>query len=387
MNSRERVLASIHHKEPDRIPKDLGSTNVTGITAAAYEGLLDLLGYQEEIIIVDRIQGLAQVSPAVRENLGIDTYGLWPKSSKEGIREEGRDEKGQDYFIDEWGLYWRKPVQGLYYDVVKSPLNDINPGKFDVASYEWPDKNDTIRIEGMREESQRIRKETDLAIVLCETLDFFLFCLWLRGFENFLTDIYLHPEFARNLLDTVLDIQLTRTEHVLKEAGEFIDVVGVIGDDWGTQDSLYVAPEMFHEIFKPRIARMVDTIRQYTDAPIFAHSCGSVRKLIPDFIDMGFNILNPLQVSAKDMNDTDELKKQFGDRITFWGGGIDTQHVLNHGGEDDIEREVKKRIMDLAPGGGFVFCPVHNIQADVPPENIVHAYRIADEFGIYPIRS
>jgi uroporphyrinogen decarboxylase len=102
---------------------------------------------------------------------------------------------------------------------------------------------------------------------------------------------------------------------------------------------------------------------------------------------MGFNILNPLQVSAKDMNDTDELKKQFGDSITFWGGGIDTQHVLNHGGEDDIEREVKKRIMDLAPGGGFVFCPVHNIQADVPPENIVHAYRIADEFGIYPIRS
>lgn len=385
MNSRERVLASIYHKEPDRIPKDLGSTNVTGITAAAYKGLLDLLGYEEEIIIIDRIQGLAKVSPAVKEKLRIDTYGLWPKSSKEGIKEEGKDEKGQDYFIDEWGLYWRKPVRGLYYDVVTSPLSDIDPNKFNVYSYEWPNKNDTNRIEGMREEAKRIRKETDFAIVLCETLDFFLFCLWLRGFENFLIDIYLHPGFAHNILDKVLNIQLRRMENVLKEVREFVDVVGVIGDDWGTQDSLYVSPQIFHEFFKPRIAQMVEVVRQYTDAPIFAHSCGSVKKLIPDFIDIGFNILNPVQVSAKDMNDTGDLKKKFGNSIVFWGGGIDTQNVLNHGNKEDIEREVKKRIKDLAPGGGFVFCPIHNIQSDVPPENIVQAYRIVDEYGVYPI--
>jgi len=385
VNSRERVLTAVYHKEPDRIPKDLGATNVTGISAVAYKGLIDLLGIKEDIEIIDKIQGLAKVSPTVKKELGIDTYGLWPKTSKRGIKVEGKTENGEDYFIDEWGFYWKKPRGGLYYDVVKSPLKDINPDEFNFDSYEWPDKNDTNRIIGMREEAEKTRKETDLAIVLGETLDFFLFSLWLRGFENFLTDLYLHPEFAYTLLDKVLDIQLTRMENVLKETCEFIDIIGVIGDDWGTQDSLYVSPKMFHQIFEPRIKKMVKVIRKYTKAPIFAHSCGAIKEMIPDFIRIGFDILNPIQVNARNMNDTYELKEMFGNNMVFWGGGIDTQNVFNRGNNVDIEKEVKKRIKDLASEGGFVFCPVHNIQSDVPPENILFAYRLVDKYGKYPL--
>jgi uroporphyrinogen decarboxylase len=385
MNSRERVVKALNHEEPDRVPKDLGATNVTGISIIAYDGLLRHLGLREEIEIIDPIQGLAKVSTSVKERLGIDTYGLWPRGTAKGIKKKGTNEYGENYFIDEWGYYWLKPRGGLYYDVVTSPLKNINPDNFNFDTYDWPDKNDSKRLEGLKEEAKQVRRGTDLAIVLMEALDFFLFCCWLRGFENFLTDLYLYPDFAHNLLEKVLDIQLRRVENSLNEVGEYIDVAGVIGDDWGTQDSLYVAPKIFDEFFRSGIVKMVATIRRYTDAPIFAHSCGAIREMIPDFINIGFNILNPVQVSARDMDDTADLKKRFGRDIVFWGGGIDTQGVLNHGSPDEVERDVKRRIKDLAPGGGFVFCPVHNIQADAPPENILQAYRTADQSGRYPI--
>jgi uroporphyrinogen decarboxylase len=385
MTSRERVLKALNHEEPDRVPKDLGATNATGINWATYDRLLKLLGLREEIEIIDVIQGLARVSPAVKQRLGIDTYGLWPRGSSKAVKEKGYTPEGGEFFIDEWGFYWLKPKGGLYFDVWKNPLRDIDPRTFELDSYDWPDPSDLARLDGLREEAQKTRAETEFAIVLGETLDFFLFCCWLRGFDNFMMDLYLNPDFARQLLERVNHIQMLRVENTLRNVGDLVDVVGVIGDDWGMQDRLYVSQDLFNGVFRAGIENMVTMIRKYTDAPIFAHSCGAIDPLIPDFIKIGFNVLNPIQTSAKGMSDTAELKRKYGHQLTFWGGGVDTQRVLNRGSLADIEQEVQERIADLAPGGGFVFCPVHNIQADVPPENIVHAYELVERWGRYPI--
>ena len=171
----------------------------------------------------------------------------------------------------------------------------------------------------------------------------------------------------------------------MRKVGDLVDVVGIIGDDWGMQDRLYLSQTLFHEVFRTGIENMVAMIRKYTAAPIFAHSCGAIDPLIPEFIEIGFNVLNPIQLSAKGMSNTAELKRKYGRQLTFWGGGVDTQKVLNLGSLADIEQEVQRRIADLAPGGGFVFCPVHNIQADVPPANIVHAYELVERWGKSPI--
>jgi uroporphyrinogen decarboxylase len=385
VTSRERVLKALRHEEPDRVPKDLGATNVTGINCNAYARLLEYLGFEEEIEIIDAVQGLARVSPAVKKRLGIDTYGLWPRGSAGAVRERGKTAEGGDYFIDEWGFYWLKPKGGLYFDVRQSPLHDADPQTFDLESYRWPDPEDRVRLDGLREEARRARGETDLAVVLGETLDFFLFCCWLRGFDTFLMDLCLHPDFARRLLKKVNQIQMARVENTLREVADLVDVVGVIGDDWGMQDRLYVSRDHFHEYFRTGIEDMVAMIRRHTNAPIFAHSCGAIEPLLSEFIEIGFTVLNPVQVSAAGMSETGELKRRYGRRLTFWGGGIDTQRVLGGGSAGEVEQEVRRRIGDLAPEGGFVFCPVHNIQANVPPENIVRAYDLAGSLGRYPI--
>jgi uroporphyrinogen decarboxylase len=386
MNSRERVLEAINHQEPDRVPKDLGATNVTGINSVAYQGLLDLLGITEEVEIIDAVQGLARVSSRVKKELGIDTYGIWPRGSAKAVRERGKNQSGAEYFVDEWGFYWQKPPGGYYFDVSKSPLENIQPESFDFRSYPWPEKNDLERLKGVRDEAQRARKETELAIVLGETLDFFLFCCWLRGFQNFLSDLYVHPNFARRLLDKVNEIQMARVENMLREVGDLLDVIGVIGDDWGMQDRTYVSMQMFDQFFKAGIEEMVKMIRKHSAAPVFAHSCGAVKEMLPAFIEIGFNVLNPVQVSAQGMSDTAELKRRFGRDLVFWGGGIDTQQILNRGSLEEVEIEIRRRIGDLAPGGGFIFSAVHNIQPDVPPENILHAFKLVDKWGKYPIK-
>ena len=191
--------------------------------------------------------------------------------------------------------------------------------------------------------------------------------------------------FAKRLLDKVNQVQMTRVENTLREVGDLVDVVGVIGDDWGMQDRLYVSQAMFHEVFRPGLEDMVRMIRRFTDAPILAHSCGAIDPLIPEFVEIGFNVLNPVQTSAQGMSDTAELKRKYGRSLTFWGGGVDTQRILNRGSAAELEREVQRRIADLAPGGGFVFCPVHNIQADVPAANIVQAYDLVERWGRYPL--
>jgi len=204
---------------------------------------------------------------------------------------------------------------------------------------------------------------------------------YLTGLERFLTDMLLNPKFIEKLVARSLEIQRKIISNFLNAVGNYIQILA-IGDDLGMQTGPLISPDLYRRLIKPYAKRLIRLIKSQTNAKIFCHSCGSIVSFIPDFIEYGIDVLHPIQVSAKDM-DSKRLKERFGDKISFWGG-IDTQHVLPYGMLEDVEGEVKKRIHDLAPGGGYVLAAVHNIQRDVPPENIVAMFKAARKYGKYP---
>jgi uroporphyrinogen decarboxylase len=199
------------------------------------------------------------------------------------------------------------------------------------------------------------------------------------GLQNFLMALLTEPAFANRLMETITDIYIDSCNRYLEQVGPYIQVF-TFWDDLVGQNGWIINPEIYRKLIKPKHKRLVEAIKKKTNAKLFFHSCGAARGLIPDLIDTGFDILNPVQVSAKGMN-TKELKTEFGRDIVFWGGGVDTQQVLPFGKPQEVVDEVKRRIDDLAPGGGFVFAAVHNIQAFVPPENIVAAFDTALQYG------
>jgi uroporphyrinogen decarboxylase len=202
---------------------------------------------------------------------------------------------------------------------------------------------------------------------------------WTRGFENYFSDFAINPEMLGYLMDTVLDLKMAYWEKALSEVGEYVDVVQE-ADDFAGQFRMLISPEMYRKIAKPRHKKLFNFLHKHSNAKIFFHSCGAIRPVIPDLIEIGVDILNPVQVSAVGM-DSAELKREFGNEITFWGGGVDTQRILGDGTPQEVRDDVKRRIEDLAPGGGFVFATVHNIQPDVPPENIMAMWETLEEYG------
>jgi len=206
--------------------------------------------------------------------------------------------------------------------------------------------------------------------------------LALRGFENFLLDLALYPGFAKEVLEKILNIQIKLFEKWLDAVGNNIDIIAV-SDDMGTQENLIVSAQMDRQFIKPYQKRLFEFIKSKTSAYLLLHSCGSVYPVIQDFIEIGVDILNPIQPMAKGM-DSRKIKEEFGDRLAFWTG-VDTQYVLAHGSVDDVRREVQKRIDDLAPGGGYIFSPSHNIQYRVKPENIIAMFDEVVRYGTYPL--
>ena len=201
------------------------------------------------------------------------------------------------------------------------------------------------------------------------------------GMQNYLMSLASDPKLANYLMDKITDIYIESCNNYLDEIGSYIQVF-VYYDDLNSQNGWMINPETYRKMIKPKQRRLVDAIKKKTSAKLFFHACGAVFDLIPDLIDLGFDILNPVQVSARGM-DTRHLKQTYGKEITFWGGGVDTQHVLPFGTQAEVVDEVKRRIDDLAPGGGFVFAAIHNIQSQVPPENIVALFDTALEYGKY----
>jgi len=370
MNSRERLLTALNHHEPDRIPYDLGSTQVTGIHVVAYRRLREYLGLPMiEPTIVDEVQGLARPDDDVIEQLGVDVRGLFPLNSH-NWNVTGVDIGDNWEYVDEWGITQHKPrPDGLYYSVVKSPLSgSITPDE--VRNYAWPNTGDPCRIAGLREQALAYRAQGKAVMIKGVLAGVFEMSQRVRGMQELLIDMASNPVLASALLDKMVELKLAFWEMALPQLADVINVVSE-ADDYGTQVSQLISPRMFREQIKPRLKVLFARIKELApDAKLFFHSCGNVRPLLPDFIEIGVDILNPIHVTATGM-ELIALKRDFGKGLVFWGGGVETQSVLPFGTPQEVKDNVRRNIDALAPGGGFVFNTVHNIQADVPPENIV----------------
>jgi len=375
MTPRERVLASLNHEEPDRVPLDLGGVATT-IEAVPYNELKQYLGIRSEteLFLRDHVDPPEEVL----KRLGIDTRYVRIKPPRNFKVQIDPDNS----YLDEWGTRWKKPESSLYWDPVDYPLKDATIE--DLETYNWPDPHDPGRTEGLREQAKRLREKTDYAVIADTPLlgIFESACVCLRGIERLMMDLILDKPFAEALFDKLADIHIEFLRHYLDAVGDLIDVI-MVSDDLGGENGPLISPELYRDLIKPAQRRLWQFIKSNTEACLFLHSCGSISKFIPDLMEMGVDILNPVQVSAQDM-DTKRLKEEFGDKLTFWGG-VDTQRVLPFGSPEDVDREVRKRIADMATGGGYVLTAVHNIQAGVPPENICMMYDAARRYGRYPI--
>jgi uroporphyrinogen decarboxylase len=285
-------------------------------------------------------------------------------------------------FVDDWGIKWGKPETSLYVDPVDFPLKgDLTDEVLD--NYPYPDGRQEGRFQGVAEEARRCR-ETGCAVVMSTYgLGQWDYAHLLTGMESGLMNLVLYPKQMERLLRKINEVEMEYWEKGLEVVGDTIDIA-MHSDDLGMQTSLQFSPEMYRKFLKPLHKGLFDLIKKKAPpgTKILLHSCGAIRPLIPDLIEAGVDILNPIQVRAAGM-DTRELKKEFGKDIVFWGGGCDTQEILPRGTPQEVREEVKRRIDDLAPGGGFVFCPVHNIQADVPPENLKAMWETLQEYGKY----
>lgn len=381
MEPRDRVLTALDHREADRVPRDLAGTRYSSIHAEAYARLRPALGLPEaEITIVDTTQGLAHVHDDVLDRFGADVA-LVAGGSPSGYRREVVSDGEYERFVDEWGVVRARPIGGLYYESSTAPLKGVISAA-DVAAFAWPDPQDPGRFAGMAERARHIREVEHRAVFvgsLCAGVTEMHFRL--RGYEDGYMDLAADPLLARQIMEKVTELKLAYWEKVLDEIGDLIDIAAE-ADDLGAQHAPLFSPKTYREIVKPLHAEIVSYIKSRSKARFFLHSCGAIRDLIPDLIEIGVDCLNPVQVSATGM-DTATLKAEFGEDITFWGGAVDPQGTLARGTPEEVRAETRRRIGDLKPGGGFVFASIHNMQAHVPVENILAMWEALDEAGTY----
>jgi uroporphyrinogen decarboxylase len=401
MNRRERVLAALNHREPDRVPIDLGGSDASGITGISYNHLKSYLGLHDgKTRIFDPYQQIVDVEAAVLEAVKSDTRSVmiqprnwkpWklPDGSSCEIPEKWnpsyREDGSQVVLNDRGEVLAVMPSVGLYFEPVYAALKecqsveDLDRHGNDIVSFDLPAYLDQT-FEEMAQTARQFRKESDHLLMGGNFAAHVLAASQiLRGWDVFLLDLLEQPDLAEALMERLVDAYCERFDHYWNCLGSYLDVV-VVSDDLGTQVAPILSPELYRKRVKPYHKRLYSHIKKKPGAFLFMHSDGSIYKLIPDLIEAGIDILNPVQASAREM-DTTRLKREFGDVLVFWGGGCDTQRILPRGTEAEIRDEVKRRIDDLAPGGGFVFAQVHNILPDVPPENIMAMYEAVWEFG------
>ena len=371
-------MCALSHKETDKIPIDMGSTHASSIHIRAYRALLELLGYNPADARVKNIIGqLALVEGPVMDTLGIYTAGIWneiiPKHPPQTIN-------GERSFEDDIGVTWKMPANGYYYDMVGHPLK--NTGIEDIEKFRWPDPADKRRFESqdmLLDHAVRSGRATVFGCTLYNGV--FQTGNMLEGYEDFMCDILADSPKAELLLDKILDMKIRFWDAAIDRWSEKLDIVAE-QDDLGTQLGLLISPELYRSLIKPRHKILFAHIkRRLPGAKLFFHSCGSVRALIDDFIDAGIDILNPIQISAAGMTPK-EIKSSYGKDITLWGGGVDTQNTLASAAPSKVADEVKRNIEIFAPGGGYVFSAVHNIQADVPARNIIAMFDAVLKYGV-----
>jgi uroporphyrinogen decarboxylase len=415
--SRVRVEVALAHREADRVPFDFGGSVVTGIHEKAYRRLRRYLKNAKtgtgnffrspflartanpgeksnqspffsglpdvEVEIDDHVQQIARVHDDVKEHLGVDVYGIRPGAAAGFAMPEWTD-GGYHKIRDEWGIEWWMPLDGgFYHDMRRHPLADARTLD-DLKRFPFPNPLDPARFEGMAEQADFLMNTKRVAYSLggvCAGI--FEMALWLSGFEKFYGDLLADRPLAEALLDILCEIKMQFWQRALEGVGANVMIVHE-GDDLAAQDRPLLSPALYREVVKPRHARIIRHIKEHAtgDVKVSFHSCGAVAPFIPDLVEIGVDLLNPVQVSAAGM-DARALKRRWGDDLTFYGGAVDPQRVLPHGTPQEVRDEVRRRIDDLAPGGGFIFAPIHNIQADVPPENIVAMWEALREYGKY----
>jgi uroporphyrinogen decarboxylase len=370
MTPRERVLRALAHEETDRVPTDFGGTISSTISVVAYDNLKEALGIHTPTRVLETTFQLAEIEEQVFVAIGADTRPLYgnPPSEKNFINEKGE-------YVDEWNIVHTPSDTGLYYENLSPPLAEA--GIEDLHRYPWPDPADPARTHGLKDKAKAL---SESGYAICGAPNHFARIIeqaqQLRGMEQLLIDLYENPDFVKALFTKILEIQKVRWDKYLAEVGQVVDVVRV-GDDVATQSAPIMSPAMYRELLKPSHREYFGFIKERTDAKLFYHSCGATAELIDDFLEIGVDIINPVQVSATGMAPK-ALKERFGDRAVFWGG-IDSQHTLPNGTPEDVRREVRERIDVLGRGGGYVLCPVHNIQPDVSAKNILALYGEAQE--------
>ncbi len=377
--ARERLRALLEGEVPDRVPIDFAGTPQTGVNIYAYERLKEKLGVDSPTEFLSRRAMIARPHPDVLDRFNVDfTLIVPPEGGHEGVRPyRPEEDDGEQEFTDTWGVHWRKPPRGHYY-VVRNPLGELDLTIKEVEEYPWPEPS-RAGLEELRDEVKKLRETSERALVLSLPSRLFAQGQRLTGFANWLLFLAKEPRLAEALLEGIVEHNLARARVLLKAVGDLVDIVA-FADDLGMQESTIISPEMYRRLIKPYQERFFSEVRSLTGAALFFHSCGSVAPFIEDFIEMGLDILNPVQTSARGM-EPESLKERFGGRIVFWGG-IDSQRVLPFGTPQEVREEVERKLKQLGPVG-YIPYSIHNIQPEVPPENILAMMEAIAEFGNY----
>ena len=411
MNSRQRILAAISHTEPDGLPADLGATPSSGISAIAYDNLLRCMPLKDKRNwVYDVVQQVAQPSDEVLDRFRIDTVDL-------GRTFNTRDSDWYDYTLSNGSTaqqpVWFRPrkqdngsflaykgeeaiavmpAAAISYDQTVYPFLNGYPEHYDsnldeamgrilwaaLAHSPWDHASEPDFWERLRANALALRATSDRAIVLSAGCNLFEWGTFLRRLDNFIMDLKRAPAEVERFLDALMTRHLSSLEKICSTVGDVVDIIR-LGDDLGMNTGPLMGPETYRSLFKQRHTRLCNYIKTHSSMHTFLHSCGSIYKLIPDLIEAGFEILNPVQTNARDMQ-PDRLKKEFGTSVTFWGAGADTRSILNQGTPEHVKNHVRANIEILSPGGGFIFNTVHNILPDVPPENILAMFEAVDEY-------
>jgi uroporphyrinogen decarboxylase len=375
MTHRERLLAAINHREPDKVPIDLGGTFFSTMTAPAYERLRLHLGLSEDVQPTVAAYRSRTVYPheTVLRRFDVDA-----RPVVVGAPDAGGDRKISDTeYLDEYGVTWTRAHEAHYINTNGPFYHLEEPTLQDLDRVRWPDPLDAGRYRGLRERARQLHETTDFAVILAVGPGPVHQSQFMRGYGPWLEDLLLNQMFFTGLMERLAEIHAGMLERALEEAHAYVDLVA-LADDVGTQNGPLMRPELYRQLIKPSHRRICETVRRFSK-PVLFHTCGSVYALIPDFIEAGVDILNPIQVRAADM-ETQRLKREFGRELAFWGG-IDIQEVLPRGTPAQVRDEVRRLIDDLGPGGGYVISAAHNIQPEVPPENLVTMYEAAREYG------
>jgi len=378
MTSRERVVTALSHQEPDRVPFDC---------SFVYEGYIRLkeyLGLKTEVVPSSPWLAISNPLELISE-LNIDVCYI-------GLRKPKNTpvfEYGMEIYTDEWGATFRKLENptGLSYEIIDPALRDATIN--DLENYPWPDPYNPELTEGVEEKAQDLYQNSDLALIGKFSNSIFEQAFYLRGFEQMLLDLSLNPEFAIALMEKLVDIALARLDVGLKACGQYIQCVRFAGDDMGQQSGPLMSPKMFRQIIKPVFSRYYaaarDMIDQYnTEIKIIAHTDGDVYPMIPDYIEMGLDVLNPVQPYVAEM-EHDKLKAEFGDRLSFHAA-IDIQRVMPFGTPEEVKAVAIETMQTLGHGGGYILAPTHYLQGDVPPQNIIALRDAVLEHGHYPLK-